>query len=168
MTAAEAVETKMASTAGSFDTPTFCLGTISPAPSACRETPDVSAQADEFTGAVSIYSEEFKAPGSESGWITIGGTSSSSPLWAAMTADINASSGCSTQLVNGTPDTGFVSPLLYAIAGNAVEYKASFSDITVGNNDDFGFDNGGAFKAGPGYDMASGLGSPRLDGQWRH
>ena len=81
-----------------------------------------------------------------------------------MTADINASSGCSTQLVNGTPDTGFVSPLLYAIAGNAVEYKASFSDITVGNNDDFGFDNGAAFKAGPGYDMASGLGSPRLTG----
>ncbi len=164
VTAAKAVETKMASTAGSFDTPKFCLGTISPAPSACRETPDVSAQADEFTGAVSIYSEEFKAPGTESGWITIGGTSSASPLWAAMTADINASSGCSTQLVNGTPDVGFVSPLLYAVAGNAVEYKASFNDITVGNNDDFGFDNGAAFKAGAGYDMASGLGSPRLTG----
>jgi subtilase family serine protease len=165
VTAAEAVETSMASTAGPFDTPTFCLGTITPAPSGCRETPDVSAQADEFTGAVTIYANEFKAPGSavsESGWITIGGTSSASPIWAALTADINASPTCSTQLVNGTPDAGFISPLLYAIAGNASEYAASFNDITSGNNDDFGFDNGAAFRAEPGYDMASGLGSPRL------
>jgi hypothetical protein len=162
--AAEAVETSMATTAAPFATPTFCLGTISPAPSACRETPDVSAQADEFTGAVTTYSEEYKGPGSPTGWSTIGGTSSSSPIWAALTADINASAGCSTQLVNGTPDAGFVSPLLYAIAGNATEYKASFNDITVGNNDDYGFDNGAAFGAGHGYDMASGLGSPRLTG----
>ena len=162
VTAAEAVETKMAATAAPFATPTFCLGTISPAPSACRETPDVSAQADEFTGAVTTYSEEYKSPSTPTGWVTIGGTSSSSPIWAALIADINASAGCASQLVNGTADAGFISPLLYAIAGNATAYKASFNDITFGNNDDYGFDNGAAFAAGPGYDMASGLGSPRL------
>ncbi|MGH9303891.1 MAG: S53 family peptidase, partial [Acidimicrobiales bacterium] len=39
----------------------------------CRLVPDVSAQADEFTGAVTIYAKEFVAPSSPDGWITIGG-----------------------------------------------------------------------------------------------
>ena len=90
----------------------------------CRLVPDVAAQADEFTGAITIFSEAF-------GWITIGGTSSSAPLWAGMLADINASATCKahTATANGV---GFVSPLLYAVASNSSQYAASFNDITTG------------------------------------
>jgi hypothetical protein len=50
-----------------------------------------------------------------------------------------------------------VAPLLYAIAARNPE---AFYDITAGTNSMFG---GGCCTAGPGYDMATGLGSPRAD-----
>ena len=119
----------------------------------CRELPDVSAAADEFTGAITIYSAQF------GGWTTIGGTSSAAPMWAGMLADVNASPTC--QANNATKSgVGFVSPLLYAVAANPTAYKASFNDITLGNNDTFGDSN--LFQSGTGYDMASGLGTPEL------
>jgi hypothetical protein len=119
----------------------------------CRETPDVTAQADEYTGAVTVYAAEY------GGWNTFGGTSSSTPLWAAMLADIDASSGC-----EATGPIGFVSPSLYAVASTPASYKASFNDITVGNNDVFDTSDGADFAAHTGYDMASGLGSPVVTG----
>jgi hypothetical protein len=117
--------------------------------SMCREAPDVSAQADEFTGAITIYAAVF------GGWTTEGGTSSSAPLWAAMLAEINASAGCTSPI-------GFVNPSLYAIAANSADYAQAFNDVTVGNNDDFDIADGQTFEAGPGYDMATGLGTPRV------
>jgi hypothetical protein len=117
----------------------------------CREVPDVSAQADEYTGGISVYAAEF------GGWTTFGGTSSSTPLWAAMTADINASSGC---VANGR--VGFASPALYAVASVPAEYAASFNDVTAGNNDVYDLFNGALFAAHTGYDMGSGLGTPEL------
>ena len=119
----------------------------------CRELPDVSAQADEFTGAVTIYAGQLGF-----GWITIGGTSSAAPIWAALIADTNASQTCQNNgLTNGV---GFVNPLLYAVASNPTAYAESFNDITAGNNDTFG--DSQLFPATTGYDMATGLGSPRL------
>jgi hypothetical protein len=119
----------------------------------CRELPDVSANADEFTGGITIFIAEF------GGWVTIGGTSSAAPMWAGMLADVNASSTC--QANNATQKgVGFVNPLLYSVASNPTAYKASFNDITTGNNDAFGDSN--LFQATTGYDMASGLGSPQL------
>jgi large repetitive protein len=50
---------------------------------------------------------------------------------------------------------------LYAIASSPSEYAESFNDITTGNTDIFG-DSNGLFPATAGYDMASGLGSPRI------
>jgi hypothetical protein len=115
----------------------------------CREVPDVSAQADEYTGAVTVlYAGQ---------WGTVGGTSSSTPLWAAMIADVNASRACPTGGV------GFVNPSLYGVASVPAEYRASFTDVTSGNNDGFGISDG-LFPATTGYDMASGLGSPDLTG----
>ncbi len=108
----------------------------------CREVPDVSADADPDTGYVIYYSGQ---------WGGIGGTSAAAPLWAAFTALVNASSGCS-----GTP-IGFANPLLYTAAANA--YSANFSDVISGNNDLTGT-NSGSFKATRGYDMATGLGTP--------
>jgi hypothetical protein len=119
----------------------------------CRELPDVSAQADEFTGAVTIYAGELGF-----GWTTIGGTSSSAPIWAALLADTNASQTCQN---NGLTDgVGFVNPLLYAVASNPTAYAESFNDITAGNNDTFG--DSQLFPATTGYDMSTGLGSSML------
>jgi hypothetical protein len=119
-----------------------------PAGTLCRETPDVSALADPQTGITIVYG---------GGWTVIGGTSSSTPLWAAMLAEMNASSFCSAASI------GFASPLLYQVAGSsAANYAEAFNDITVGNNDNLGVGGAVDYAAGPGYDMASGLGTPRL------
>jgi hypothetical protein len=159
---AESVETANASTSAPFTTPTFCdpPGTTAAATS-CRETPDVTAQADEYTGAVTIYGQSL-GYGFPDGWATIGGTSSSSPIWAAVLALVNASSACAADKINGVQDAGFASPILYGIGADPIADAASFHDITSGNNDNFGLDNGLVFPARKGYDMASGLGSPQL------
>ena len=65
-------------------------------------------------------------------------------------------------VINGVPDVGFASPILYGIAANPTAYAASFNDITTGDNDNYGLDSGLVFAARTGYDMASGLGSPQL------
>jgi len=156
---AEAFETETKSASAPFTTPTFCDGTLNLASGTlCREMPDVSAQADEFTGSVTIYGKSL-GYGASDGWATIGGTSSATPIWAALLALVNASPSCSADKINGVQDAGFASPLLYGIAGNATAYARSFNDIVSGNNDDFGLDNGLVFPARVGFDMASGLGS---------
>ncbi len=68
----------------------------------------------------------------------IGGTSAVAPLWAGLIALNNAQNKASA---------GFLQPTIYA-----AKAKSAFRDITVGNN--------GAFKAGPGWDACTGLGSP--------
>jgi hypothetical protein len=162
ITNAESFETANAAYSAPFTTPTFCDGTQSlPAGTLCREAPDVSAQADEFTGAVTLFGVSL-GYGPPNGWATIGGTSSSTPIWAALLALVNASSSCSGSTVNGVQDVGFVSPLLYGIASNPTAYARSFNDVVSGNNDDYGLDDGLVFPARTGYDMASGLGSPQL------
>jgi len=127
----------------------FCLsGSLATTASACRETPDVSAQADEFTGAITIYYE--------GQWSTIGGTSSATPLWAAMLTDINSTPSC--QADGGV---GFANPALYSVAANPAEYQESFTNVTSGNNDLFDLP-GDLYPATTGYNMASGLGSPQV------
>lgn len=128
---------------------------------ACRTLPDVSAQADEYTGAITVYSSSFEGPGTPDGWVTIGGTSSAAPLWSAMLALVNASPTCTANPATKT-GVGFVNPLLYAVASNPATYHASFTDVTAGNNDIYSLDDGRVFAATPGYDLASGLGSPQL------
>ncbi|MGH2843541.1 MAG: protease pro-enzyme activation domain-containing protein, partial [Solirubrobacteraceae bacterium] len=110
--------------------------------SACRQVPDVSADADPYTGYLIYY---------EGAWTGIGGTSAAAPLWAAFTALVNASSSC-----DGT-GIGFADPVLYRTA--ASDYAAAFDDITSGEND-ITATNGGLYPATHGYDMASGLGTP--------
>jgi Pro-kumamolisin, activation domain/IPT/TIG domain len=138
----------------------FCESTAPAGQSgeACRLEPDVSAQGDEFTGAVTVYSGSFTSFAPD-GWTTFGGTSSATPIWAALFADVNASASCQASAPSGV---GFAAPLLYEIASNPAEYAASFNDITSGNNDIYGLDDGLTFPARTGYDLASGLGSPRL------
>jgi kumamolisin len=68
----------------------------------------------------------------------IGGTSAVAPLWAALIARLNQELG--------TP-VGFLQPRLYPLMGTA-----AFHDVTAGDN--------GAYRAGPGWDACTGLGTP--------
>jgi kumamolisin len=69
---------------------------------------------------------------------TIGGTSAVAPLWAGLIALINQGLG---------KPVGFLQPQLYAPAS-----APALHDITQGDN--------GSYRAGPGWDACTGLGSP--------
>jgi hypothetical protein len=81
----------------------------------------------------------------------VAGTSASSPLWAGFMALVNQQAAA-----NGKPPIGFANPALYAI-GKGTNYQTDFHDITTGNTNN---GNGASFNAVPGYDLATGWGSP--------
>jgi kumamolisin len=72
----------------------------------------------------------------------VGGTSAVAPLWAGLIARLAQATG---------KKFGLLQPLIYANVAPGVP-QPGFNDITSGNN--------GAYKAGPGWDPCSGLGSP--------
>ncbi|MGA2577297.1 MAG: protease pro-enzyme activation domain-containing protein, partial [Bryobacteraceae bacterium] len=78
--------------------------------------------------------------------LELGGTSASAPLWAGFMALVNQQAAA-----NETPPIGFANPALYAI-GAGSSYQSDLHDITTGDN--------GGFNALPGYDLATGWGSP--------
>jgi hypothetical protein len=83
---------------------------------------------------------------------SVGGTSASSPLWAAYAAIINQ------QAVSfGQPPVGFINPAVYAL-GNGPGYLTNFHDITTGNNTNAA--NPTKFFATATYDLCTGWGSP--------
>lgn len=106
---------------------------------AFRNVPDVAADADPYTG-YSIYSAY------EGGWIAIGGTSLSSPLWAGMTSVVNAD-----RVAKKLSRIGYLNTSLYAASP-----QPSFHDILVGNNSTTTVTG---YKAGAGYDDVTGWGS---------
>ncbi len=117
----------------------------------CRQVPDVSADADPATGYIIYWNGAGTDPTSPRGWQAVGGTSAAAPVWAALLADADSLSACHGSAI------GFANPALYTAAGAA--YSTYFNDVTGGNNDYTGT-NGGLYPAGPGSDMASGLGTP--------
>ena len=120
-----------------------------PAGSYLRQVPDVSADADPTTGYVIYWN------GSWSG--VHGGTSAAAPLWAAIAALIDSSPYCAE---DGSGHPGVLPAGLYSIASlGSPYYGLAFNDITNGNNDN-SWANVTGYNATPGYDMASGLGSP--------
>ena len=129
----------------------------------CRLVPDVSAQADEYTGAITVYSHEYANKSTPTGWETTGGTSSAAPIWAATLALVNASPTCRSDRATAR-GVGFAAPLLYRVASDPAAYAASFTDVRAGSNDTYGVSNGKVFAATRGYDPATGLGSPMLSG----
>ncbi|WP_405012288.1 protease pro-enzyme activation domain-containing protein [Kitasatospora sp. NBC_01539] len=119
----------------------------------CRQVPDVAALADPNTGYFVIGGRD------DEDWNIWGGTSAAAPLWAAIVATANVSTQCAA---NGP--VGFLNPALYKLAGNS----AVFGDVTAGNNALTGYDNNGnvvgygsGYNATSGYDLATGLGSPK-------
>lgn len=109
-----------------------------------RMVPDLSVMADPSTGFIMYYSGGGKSGCQGSNvWCSVGGTSIGSPLVSALVAD--SAQGC------GTTRLGLLNPALYKMA------STGYVDVTSGNNDLGGV---GVYSAAPGYDMASGLGSP--------
>jgi subtilase family serine protease len=111
-----------------------------------RLVPDLSVMGDPGTGFIQYYTgagSGFCQHSCSGGWGAIGGTSIGAPLVSSLIAV--AAQAC------GVARLGFVNPSLYAMA------STGFVDVTTGNNDLY---NVGQYSAGPGYDEASGLGSP--------
>jgi kumamolisin len=137
---------------------------------ACREVPDVSADADPLTGyAEYCTGSPYVSPNPNgtdyesscygmtptpgaAGWFHIGGTSLSAPLWAALFSDRDAFHGYRS---------GNANYLLYALANNPFTYSADFHDITgfhqVSNDNGF-------YPVTFGYDQATGMGTPNFSG----
>jgi subtilase family serine protease len=140
-----------------------------------RLEPDVSYNASEVDGYLVILScRPNRADGgltldpncvdsSNFGYVAVGGTSAGTPQWAAIVALANQ-----LRAQGHRGPLGFVSPTLYDIAKDPRSYARDFHDITTGNNaldltalafpaaSEFGF------AAAPGYDLATGLGSPNV------
>lgn len=116
-----------------FATPTWQKGLSASSaagksvPLTMRGVPDVAGNADPDTGY------EVRVDGTDT---VIGGTSAVAPLWAALIARLNASSGKSA---------GYINPQLY-------QNPKDLRDIAQGNNGDF--------SAQAGWDACTGLGSP--------
>jgi subtilase family serine protease len=111
-----------------------------------RGTPDVAYDADPSTGVRIYDSYGFHGPRA---WFPIGGTSVGTPEWAALIALANA--GRTTTLSSTDLTT---SPVYTAATGSTPmgsNYSNNYFDVTSGN------------YAGPGYDLATGLGSPKAD-----
>ena len=136
----------------------------------CREGPDISANADPLTGYAEYCTGSpyvspnptgtdyesacyglTKTPGAP-GWLHIGGTSLSAPLWAALFSDRDAFHG---------RRAGNANYLLYSLFDNPNTYNADFHQITgfhqVSNNNGF-------YPVTPDYNEATGIGTPNFSG----
>jgi subtilase family serine protease len=126
---------------------------------ACREVPDVSADADPSTGVVTYAATGAGGSGGSS-WSVAGGTSVSAPLWAGFAALTNVQGSCRGLSI------GDINPALYALAG--ADYAAYFRDIdapsafTSDTTNDATGAHPGLYPIGPGYDLATGLGTPLM------
>ena len=119
-----------------------------------RGTPDVSMSA-AVDGAALVYFSFAPAQTGAPGWFLFGGTSEASPLFSGIVAIADQTAG---------HDLGLLNTKLYAME---LQANSGIVDVTKGNNTQI-FDNahnGGklttvqGYKAGPGYDLASGLGT---------
>ena len=98
-----------------------------------RGVPDVAGNADPVTGSTVVVDGQQEP---------IGGTSAVAPLWAGLIARLAQATG---------KRFGLLQPMLYAGVAPGVA-QPGFNDIVKGDN--------GAYKAGPGWDACTGLGSP--------
>jgi subtilase family serine protease len=103
-----------------------------------RAVPDVSMDADPNSGVPVYDSYDF---GSSTPWAQVGGTSLATPLWAGVIALADQARAAQGE---GTLSQSQTLPMLYSL-------QQDFHDVTTGNN---------GYPAGPGYDLATGLGTP--------
>jgi kumamolisin len=115
-----------------------------------RNVPDVGAVGDPQTG-YAIY------VASLGGWIEIGGTSLSAPVWASYISTLN--SGLQYLNVVTTPQVGFFNTLLYKALSHKHTPAGSLYPITSGSNGDAALYGTAGYNAGPNYNNCTGLGS---------
>ncbi len=129
--------------------------TIYPAPlwqlgltgTSMRAEPDVSYNAAFNGGVIVVFAGQHGV---------VGGTSAGAPQWAAIVALANEMRG-----QRGSGPLGIATAQLWSLARDKNDYRQDFHDITVGNNTLLGASSGlPGFNAGPGYDYATGLGTP--------
>ena len=101
-----------------------------------RGVPDVAGDADGDTGY------RIRVDGIDA---ASGGTSAVSPLWAGLIALLNQGKGS---------NVGFLTPRLYQLSAGSQALR----DITGGDNE--AVPPGGGYRAAPGWDACTGLGSP--------
>ena len=124
----------------------------------CRQVPDISANADQYTPYAEYCTGNSKTPNSvcgtfsssqpTPGWFGIGGTSLSSPLWSGIAADRDSFQG---------HRSGNFNPMVYRLL--RTNPGLYFHDITGAGQATL---NNGNFPTTPGYDEATGIGSPRM------
>jgi subtilase family serine protease len=124
----------------------------------CREVPDISANADQFTPYSEYCTGSAATPNSVCaqlgsietvpGWFGVGGTSLSSPLWAGIAADRDSYQG---------HRSGNFNPLLYLLFN--FDPGRYFHDITGIGQQTI---NNGLYPTTPGYDLATGIGTPKM------
>jgi hypothetical protein len=120
--------------------PAYQNGVVTQFSSTMRTAPDVSFDADPNSGVPLFDSWDF---GTSSPWLQVGGTSFSSPSWAALIAIADqARVSANMTALDGKTQT---LPKLYSISA------ADFNDVILGNN---------GFAAGAGYDLVTGRGTP--------
>jgi subtilase family serine protease len=137
-----------------FSRPSYQDGVASVVGNA-RGVPDISASA-AVNGGANIYISVVNPPEGllGPGWYVVGGTSEASPLTAGIVslADQVAGHGL-----------GQINQALYEMGDGS---GSGLQDVTLGNNGVMWTDSHGnmhtlpGFTAGPGYDLASGLGTP--------
>jgi len=110
-----------------------------------RGIPDVALNANPRT-SILVY---ISIPGLPAGYYRIGGTSEGSPQWAGIIADVNQMAG---------RPMGFLNAKLYHLGKSGLLYQG-FRDVTVGDNSLFGVPG---YNATPGWDLATGWGTPNL------
>lgn len=115
-----------------------------------RNVADVAFNADPATGQYTAV----MAPGSSTAsWLSIGGTSLSTPQWAGLIAIANASRALQAKAALGLAHT----TLYGQIATVPGTFASSFADITRGSNGTCG-----VCTARVGYDPLAGLGTPNV------
>lgn len=124
--------------------PSYQVATLEAAglDASARTTPDVSLDGDPDTGYAVYDSVTYEG---SSGWFDVGGTSAATPAWAGLVAIANQ--GLAT-VGQGTLTTTDLLDDLYSLP------SSDFNDITTGSN---------GYSATAGYDLATGLGTPKAD-----
>lgn len=106
-----------------------------------RGIPDIAADADPYTGMAFYFNGQ---------WTQTGGTSASTPFWAAIVAIADQMAG---------HPLGFINPGIYKVAASP-HYSQDFRDITAGSNGVAKVSVQG-FQAVKGWDAVTGWGSPQ-------
>jgi subtilase family serine protease len=109
-----------------------------------RAVPDVAYIGDPVTGLAVFDSVPYQGL---FGWFQVGGTSAGAPQWSALVALAGSASGAAI----GTSQAAYA---LYSSLGNA---NGLLNDITIGTNGLCGV----ACLAVPGFDLVTGLGTPK-------